>query len=302
MKTPVLPVIDFRYVPGLARLFSSNVIRELATKGFSPFACEMLSEYKLSEKLNPSMMLRDFYDALFTVLFRTYRNEYVYKNVIADKVLLGTHSLNSSFMLTEFRAGNCKADTVVLNGSSCVYEIKSAFDSMNRLERQINAYQKIFDHVNVITSEDQLEKVQRVAGESVGLMVLNKRYAISTVRRSASCKGQTDPSAIFDSLRKHEYMEVVEAQFGNAPEVPNTLIYKACKALFVKLGPEVAHDEMVRVLKKRGDCCRLKEFVTGVPDSLKAASLACKLSHREKSSFLNLLDDGIGNCLLTPCS
>lgn len=298
MKKHNMPIIDPSCGHGLARLFSANVIKDLATKGFSRLASGILSESQLVDKLNPQMTLRDFYNELFSILFRTYRNEYIYKNAIADKILLGRHSLNSSFMLTEFRAGNCKADTVILNGTSTVYEIKSTYDSVTRLERQLAAYEKIFDHVNVITSEDQLTKVEKIINKHVGLMILNERYAISTIREPSSLKEKVDPSTIFDSLRKPEYMQIISARFGSIPDVPNTRIYSECKAMFSELEPQSAHDEMVRVLKKRGNCHQLQEFITQVPNSLKAAALACRLSSREKSAFLSLLDEEIGCCLL----
>lgn len=298
MKMHQMPFVDPSFGPGLSRLFSANVIKDLATKGISKTACRILSESHLTETLDPHMVLRDFYDELYAFLFRVYRNEYIYKNAIAEKVLLGKHSLNSSFMLTEFRAGNCKADSVVLNGSSTVYEIKSTYDSVNRLERQLNAYHQTFDHINVITSDDQLAKVEQVISDSVGLMVLSDRYTIHTVREASSHKAHVEPAVIFDSLRKPEYSAIIKSQYGYVPDVPNTRIYNECKALFIKLDPQVAHDEMVRVLKKRGSCYLLREFITQVPDSLKAVSLGCKLTKHDKSTFLKLLDTEIGTCLL----
>jgi hypothetical protein len=287
-----------QYAPGLSRLFSTQVMKELSAKGYSQLACKVIEETKATDVLDPTMQLRDFFDWLYLGLFRSYRNEYVYKNAIAAKILLGKHSLNSSFMLTEFRAANCKADTVVLNGTSNVYEIKSEFDNLDRLGRQIAAYRKLFDMIHVITSEKQVEKVLGAVDKNVGVMILSNRDTIRTVRKSASSKSEVDPSVIFDSLRRPEYVQIIKAQFGHAPKVPNTRMYETCKQLFCQLTPDVAHDEMVRVLKKRGSSQSLSDFITGVPRSLKAASLSCQLSRKEQAAFLNLLDRDIGHCLL----
>ncbi|MFA6411800.1 MAG: sce7726 family protein [Syntrophales bacterium] len=281
---------------GLARLFSTSVIKELACKGFSTIATRILDETRLLPFLDPTMLLRDFFEELFALLFRSYRNEYIYKNAIANKILLGRHSLRSSFMLTEFRAANCKADAVILNGTSNVYEIKSEFDNLDRLKRQISAYSLLFDHVHVITSAEQLQKIRNEVDESIGLMVLNDRHQISTVRNSRSMKQHVQPEAIFDSLRKHEYMQVIIEKFGRVPDVPNTRIYNECKHLFCKLPPEVAHDAMVFVLQRRGDCRAIREFVTNVPPSLRALSLSCNLSRREQTAFLNVLNTNTGDC------
>jgi hypothetical protein len=289
--------LDARLGAGLARLFSTGVMKELAQRGYSAIAARILDECRLAPLLDPSMCLSDFFEGLARLLFHSYRNEYIYKNAIANKVLLGKHSLNTSFMLTEFRAGNCRADVVILNGTSSVYEIKSEFDKLDRLKRQISAYRLLFDHIHVITSADQIERVRAEVEESVGLMVLTDSYTISTDRPSQSMKRHVDQGVIFDSLRQHEYKRIVMKEFGLVPDVPNTRIYRECKDLFCRLRPETAHDAMVSVLRRRGNCRSVRDFVTSVPPSLKALSLSCKLSPREQTAFLSVLNTDIGHCI-----
>jgi hypothetical protein len=199
-------------------------------------------------------------------------------------------------MLTEFRAGGCKADTVLLNGTSTVYEIKSAYDSMERLTRQIAAYRQVFDKINVITSASQAEKVAGVVAEDIGLLILTDRNTIRTLRAPASVKHAVQPAIIFDSLRSSEYEQIIKAHFGAIPAVPNTRMYQACRELFCTLSPEAAHDVMVAVLKKRGSSRELHEFVGAVPVSLKALSLSCRLGRAEQARFADLLNVGIGDC------
>lgn len=282
--------------PTLARLFSSTIVKEFATTGHSPLASAILKEASFLEVLDPTIPLREFFDQVYALLFRTYRNEYIYKNVIAQKILLGVHSLTTTCMLTEFRAGECKADTVLLNGTSTVYEIKSAYDSMERLTRQIAAYRQVFDKINVITSDSQAEKVLGVVDEDIGLMVLTDRNTIRTVRAAASRKRSVQPAVIFDSLRKNEYEQIINSNFGTVPNVSSCRMYKACREVFRTLPPEVAHDEMVAVLKKRGNSHRLHEFVTSVPASLKALSLSCRLASAEQLRFVDALNADIRDC------
>ncbi len=299
MKPLLKKGIVVKHGPALARLFSSAVIKQLATRQRSALAARILDESKSADAVAREMSLRDFYDGLFTALSRDYRNEYVYKNAIANKILLGRHSLNTSFMLTEFRAGNCKADAVVVNGTSNVYEVKSEFDSTTRLARQMGAYRQVFDQVHVITSAAQLDAVTEIVDASAGLMVLNNRGAITTVREPTSQKSRVIPAVVFDSLRQNEYVRIVSDRFGSLPDLPNTQIYRTCRDLFCQLPPVVAHDEMVKVLRERGGGLLLREFVQTVPHSLKAASLACRLTHREQASFSGLLHSSARNCLLT---
>lgn len=283
--------------PALARLFSSAVIVEFATKGHSRLASAILKETDLLHRLSPTILLRDFYNQIYALLFNSYRNEYIYKNVLARKILLGVHSLNTTTMLTEFRSGNCKADVVILNGTSTVYEIKSAYDSIERLQRQIAAYRQLFDKINVITAESQLNKVSGVVGNDIGLMVLTDRNTIRTMQEPASLKETVHPAEIFDSLRKTEYEQIIRTHFGAIPDTSNARMYQACRELFCSLSPCAAHDAMVTALKKRGSNQRLKDFVAVVPESLTAVSLSCKLSVAEQVRFSALLNSSLEHCL-----
>ena len=280
----------------LSRLFSAGVFKQLAKNGASPLADELLSECGYLGGICPETPLHQFLEDAFAFLSRTRRTEYVYKNAIATNILLGTHSLNTSFMLTEFRTADCKADCVVLNGTSNVYEVKSDYDSMDRLDNQLSAYRKVFEHIRVITSERLLPKVSAIAEDWVGLSVLRPTGSIGDIRKPVSMKHAVSPEAIFDSLRRPEYEAIVLRQFGRIPDVPNTRIYGECKAMFRQLTPEVAHDEMVRVVKARGDCVRLREFIKGVPPSLKAASLSCRLTPSDRGALLRVLQRPVREC------
>ena len=286
------------YEPNIARLFSAAVLKELATKGHSYLAASLLKEADLLQEYNPSTILRFFFDEAYDVLLRKYRNEYVYKNAIAKNILLGRHSLSKTFMLTEFRAGNCKADVVLLNGTSTVYEIKTAYDSMERLSTQIAAYRKVFDNINVITSFSQLAKVEDVIDDDIGIMVLtDSRNSIKIIRKPVSLKEKVQPLVIFDSLRKSEYEQITKEHFDVVLNVSNANMYRTCRECFCSLTPIMAHDYMVTALKKRGSSRRLCDFIKLVPDSLKAASLSCKFNDKQKAFFLEVLDTDIGTCL-----
>lgn len=290
-------VITSNQGPALVRFFSAAVIKDLATHGGSDLGVKILKDTGLSSVFDPATTLRSFFDTIYAALFRSYRSEYIYKNVIAQKVLLGTHSLKTSFMLTEFRSALCRADVVLLNGTSTVYEIKSAYDSMGRLSRQIQAYRQLFDKVCVITAPSQVENVKQHIADDIGLLVLSDRNTLRTIQEPSSLKSNVLPTTIFDSLRQKEYEEIVKAHFGSVPNVPNTKIYQACHDLFCTLDPIDAHDSMVSILKKRGGNKRLSEFIESVPASLKAASLSCNLNAKEQSQFSLLLNAEIGDCL-----
>lgn len=284
--------------PVLARFFSSGILRELAHTGHSATAGR-LWRHHLVEQYDESTPLGDFYDAIFQRLIREYRHEYIYKNAIAEKILLGKHNLNTAFMLTEFRVDDCKADAVVLNGTSHVYEIKSEMDSFERLDRQMSAYHKMFDFITVITTERLFKSVVARVSPEVGIRVLaDGRYqfkAHSCRREAVSNKANVDPLVIFNSLQRVEYLKIIKDEFGvSLSHLPNTQIYGEAKMLFAQLPPEIAHDKMVEVLKHRKQARRLVDFIMEVPGSLKAASLSIRLTNEDRNRFVGLLHRGIG--------
>ena len=96
--------------------------------------------------------LENWFDFFYLILQAHYPCEYVYKNSIAIDLYLTRHELQKSILIDEFRSRDSRADTVVINDTSTVYEIKSEYDSFSRLECQISDYRKIFDHIYVVTA------------------------------------------------------------------------------------------------------------------------------------------------------
>jgi hypothetical protein len=289
--------VDQRLGPVLARFFSASVLKELAHTGHSPIAGRLSRQNHLFDQFGANMPVGDFYDAIFRKLVKEYRHEYIYKNAIAEKILLGKHNLKTAFMLTEFRVDDCKADAVVLNGTSHVYEIKSEMDSFERLDRQLAAYRRMFDFITVITTERLYNSVlNRVPGE-VGVMVLAEggyQFRKNCRREAASNKSNVDPLVIFDSLQRQEYLKIIKEHFDiSFTHTPNTRIYGEARAYFKHLTPEAAHDAMVEVLKQRRETRRVADFVQDVPASLKAASLSIRFTQEERSRFINLLHKDI---------
>lgn len=262
--------INTNCLNALSRIFTPLVLDNIATKGYSSYLSEVCENSNLKQKVDLYLPFADFLNWIYNLLFKKYRNEYIYKNVIANKILLGKHSLNTSQMLTEFRVGKCKADAVVINGTSTIYEIKSEFDSFTRLKNQLSTYMQVFDHINVITSEQQAKKLINELPESVGVHTLTNRNTISIIRESVSNKINIKPEVLFDSLRKNEYLSVIKNNYGSIPDVPNTRIFNECKTLFVRMPPELAHDTTMPILRKRNENDSLGEFLANAPDSLSA--------------------------------
>jgi hypothetical protein len=271
----------------------------MAKKGRSALFARLARQSRLSDSLSPSACVSTLFEAAFALLRREgYRHEYIYKAALTHKILLGTHSLQTASMMNEFRVGECKADVAILNGTATVYEIKSERDSLARLERQVTAYSTVFAKVSVIAAEGHVQAVVKGVPDFVGIMRLNRRHQISTIREALEQPERTSPSAIFDSIRTAEAQTILSTLGVTVPSVPNTLMNAALREEFVKLDPVRAHAEMVRVLKCTRNLMPLSSLVNQLPRSLQTAALLVplrKADHKRLVAAVNArLEDAMG--------
>ena len=282
-----------------SRLFSSSVVREMARKGRSPLFSRLAAQSRLLGSISRSGRVCDLFDAAFALLKRVgYRHEYIYKAALTHKILLGKHSLQTASMINEFRVGDCKADVAILNGTATVYEVKSERDSLVRLDRQVAAYATVFAKVYVIASETHIRAVLNTVPDAVGILCLNGRHQISTLRDAIDQPERTSPGAIFDSIRMGE-ARVILSSFGiSIPHVPNTELHRVLRGAFLKLDPIQAHQGMVRVLKKTRNLLPLSALVDQLPLSLQTAALSVpmrKADHGRLVAAVNTsLKDAVG--------
>jgi hypothetical protein len=279
----------------LTRLFSSAVFQELARKGRSGLFRRLLDQTRVAGRCADEATVGDAFDAAFSILrIAGLRDEYVYRAALTHKILMGKHSLRTASMLNEFRAGSCKADLVILNGTSTVYEIKSERDSLVRLINQIENYKRVFASVNVVVGERHVGDVQRVLPEDVGILCLSHRYRIATVRDAVDCPERICPVTVFESLRSAEAAAVLKALGIPVPVVPNTQRHAAMRALFANLEPVALHGEMVRTLKRTRDLAPLASLVDQLPRSLHAAALSIPVRRTDHGRIVQAIATPLG--------
>lgn len=283
-------MVDKKYHRYIARIFSGHIIAEFAETGTSKYAVTVHKNSGLIEYVNNCSTLAEWFRLLYKYLTNHYRCEYVFKNAIANKILLGRHSINTTTLLTEFRVGKTKADVVLLNGTSTVYEIKTKYDTLKRLSNQLNSYRHVFENIYVVTDELQLPKIVSEIEDDVGIIILTKQYSFKEFRKARSNLSQIKPKSIFESLRKNEYCQIIRDEFGFIPNVPNTKMHIEAKGYFQKLTAERAHHKMVEVLQKRNSNIAFRKFIRVIPHSLKISCLNANLTHEQSVAFQNVLN------------
>lgn len=213
------------------------------------------------------------YEVAYAHLLAEYRCEYVFKNVLARKLLLQRHAWGEARLLTEFRVGIRKADVVILNGTSTVYEIKTNLDNLDRLPVQLDAYRRIFDRIYIVCDEAQAVRVSEDAADCVGVIALRPNGGLGVVKEADSNCASTDPETILSSLRKAEYLEIVRAETGAVPNVASGHLWRECVKLSRNMDPRRVHAHMVRLLRARSVPSALRNTVAQAPPSLTHALL-----------------------------
>ena len=214
-------------------------------------------------------------DECYQILFNHYRCEYVFKNECISSLHFGLHDPANSHALSEFRCGGSRADLVIVNGTTTVYEIKTEYDSLDKLEGQLHDYSKTFEYVNIVTIQRFAERIVSDAtyGSNVGVLCLSDDGEIKRIRPAESNLQRLEAGAIFDCLRKNEYEKAIKKHFGSIPDAPNTRIYRECKLLFENFEAHDAHSWLVESLRSRSRYAQLEALINDVPHSLKHACL-----------------------------
>lgn len=251
----------------LSRIFTQSVLKGLvenesdATSGLLTVVRRYHISYE-NGKTNAEVI-----SEIYSHLDKNYRNEYYYKNTLINKLIVNAHRMRTTVALTEVPVAKSKADFIMINGKAVVYEIKTELDTFERLHSQISDYYKVFDHVCVVTSEDQSrDLVKQLQGTPVGVYVLTKRNTIKRLKEPEKYTDKLDVECIFKVLNKPEYESLVKKLHGSLPDVTPVKYYSECKKIVKKYTADVVYPLFLAELKKRNKI-DISEY-KGVPEAL----------------------------------
>lgn len=272
----------------IAKAFNSKVLNDLANGDLSYIEKIAREHFQYDSPVS----LNSFFDHVFDFLGSEYPNEYFYKNLIAQKILLGRHSLNTATMLSEFRVGANKADCVILNGKSTCYEIKTDYDSLARLDDQLSSYLQLFDEVYVVCSGRYEQAILDIAPLAVGVMTLTEKNTFRVLRKAQTRQANLNRKLVMQALRQPEYRELAESLCRIKIDVPNTMIYDECFSVIQKYGNDYdLNKKFIEILKKtRKNNDRL---INNLPESLANAAISYRFSKKEMDRLINYFQDEV---------
>lgn len=118
--------------------------------------------------------------------------------------------------------GTARIDMAVLDEGLSGYEIKSDFDSVNRLSNQIHSYNRVFEHIYIVTgplSGGEIEPflpswwgIMRATRNKAGIVILEET-------RAPTHNVGVDPYSLLSFLKREELNKL-----GIQHELPNKII------------------------------------------------------------------------------
>jgi hypothetical protein len=102
--------------------------------------------------------------------------------------------------------GDGRADCVSVNGSLHGYEIKSERDSLARLSRQVNEYDRVFEFCTLVVEKRHLRAARNIIPSRWGISLAIKQDAQVKIEptRKASRNSKFDRQSVMQLLWKHE--------------------------------------------------------------------------------------------------
>lgn len=243
---------------------------------------------------NSELTLREFFVAAFESLKKEYRNEYVYKSAIINKIIFGRHSPRTSSTAIELPVNNSIVDVAVFNGYSTAYEIKTEYDSPKRLVTQSVDYLDVFEKVYIVTHPKFSDKYCSLNIPNIGVISLSEKDTLKIEKEAKLNIDNIKLDKIFNVLRRDEYVRIVEDYTSSKLSMPNGLIYNFCKDVFISMPLKIANAYFVKAMKKRSTDKDFIDYLYSLPACLRALGYATPLSKKQKDYIVNLMDSRMG--------
>lgn len=237
----------------ISAVFSVPTFKEVFKYGHSNCFLEKLAECRKPMGIRKNSKVKSIITKAYQYLSINYRNEYLYKNIISNRLLLEMHDLNHASIIDEFRIANSIADILIINGTNTIYEIKTELDSPGKLRKQITDYKKVSPKINLVTHHSLVDRYSDLLSkeDSIGLISLKEDSSFDVVQESKPDTLNLCVKTMMSTLTKSEYTDIIFDYFGYLPKVSNIRFYKDCQSLVEQLDPKEFHSLMLSKLTNR---------------------------------------------------
>lgn len=178
------------------------------------------------------------YEFVNAYMYKYYPNESIIKSVFSRKHL----NRDDEITFFEMNVGKSRLDLARINGHSSAYEIKTEFDTLNKLEKQVNDYYKVFEFVYIIIHKKHTNKAMNIVPNECGIIEYKTE------------NGQI----IFNYKRKAEKNSKIDSLFQLEVLTKSELIYLAKKNNFsINMSSK---SELISVLNKELNDVKINKY------------------------------------------
>lgn len=252
-----------------ANILTIGKIRSMVDHGENDYIKKKYNQFR--DLITPDIITYgDFLEYGYRLLAKSYRNEYIYKNQIVNRIIK-KHSLKTSVVLNEFHIGNSIADLIFLNRTDRAFEIKTEYDSEVRLMSQLSDYRKVFSRVYLVISQSLLSRYESMLDDSIGIILLTNRNCLKEYKKAIPNYDYLNAETMMKSLRKEEYTDIIR-KMSVVPDTTPVKFYQACLEVFRSLPILELHSQFINTLKRR----KLHNYAyieNEVPDFLKLLAI-----------------------------
>ena len=140
-------------------------------------------------------------------------NYYICERVVKYHFIKYLKNMTGHIVAFEMSIGDSRIDICRINGNSYAYEIKTEYDTFDRLESQMHDYTKTFDKVYVIIPRNRITDVLSHIPDSCGIISyrVSKEGALTFSYVKKAKKNQCNPIWCLNSLSSAELSNLLRA-------------------------------------------------------------------------------------------
>ncbi len=201
---------------------------------------------------------------IFNDVFLPYKNDIVGHKIVND-IVMNTYfgerkvkyHLSKKYMgrtdevsVFEFNVGSSRLDFARVNGSSYAYEIKTELDSLEKLEKQMIDYSKVFEYLHVVCHPDHLNKVKTKVPSYCGIVTYNSEKVDFPFyyRRKRFLNPNLNSKSQLESLTTRELEKILKKEgYNSVPEIREEREY----VLLEKLSSKKINHHFKETIKRR---------------------------------------------------
>ena len=163
-------------------------------------------------------------------------NDTMIRKAMHEKVLASFYQDGESLILDELSLchGEARVDIAVINGKLHGYEIKSFYDTLERLPGQAERYSKIFDRMTLVTDIRHVKKALDIIPSWWGVLIFNSKNGKHEWSRKSKKNPSPDGYSLAQLFWAHEARLILEShdKFRGLSSKPRNILWQALADAF----------------------------------------------------------------------